>query len=81
MGNSMADELGIRRDPLNRLREYVAEVRAEMRRVTWPSKQEIYGTTVMVVLTTFLFGAYFMLCDHVFGPLILKVLNHFTHRG
>ena len=81
MGNSMADELGIRRAPLNRLREYVAEVRAEMRRVTWPSKQEIYGTTVMVVLTTFLFGAYFMLCDHVFGPLILKVLSHFTHRG
>ena len=28
--------------------------------VTWPSKQEIYGTTIMVVLTTFLFGILFL---------------------
>ena len=77
----MAEELGGRRDPVTRLREYVSEVRAEMKRVTWPSKQEIYGTTVMVVVTTFLFGAYFMICDRIFGPLVLKILNHFTHRG
>ena len=76
-----ADEISTKPTPLTRFREYIAEVRAEMRRVTWPGKQEIYGTTVMVVITTFLFGAYFMICDHLFGPLILKVLNHFTHRG
>jgi preprotein translocase subunit SecE len=75
------EDLGIHKDTLNRLRQYISEVRSEMKRVTWPSKQEVYGTTVMVIITSFLFGAYFMLCDHIFGPLIVKILNHFSHRG
>ena len=57
----MAEELSIQKSPWIRLREYISDVRVEMRRVTWPSKQEIYGTTVMVILTTFFFGAYFAL--------------------
>ena len=77
----MADELTIRKNPWQRLREYVADVRTEMKRVTWPSKQEIYGTTVMVILTTFLFGGYFAICDKVFGSAVLRVLRFFTHRG
>jgi preprotein translocase subunit SecE len=76
----MAEELAARRDMLTRVREYLAEVRAEMRRVTWPSKQEIYGTTVMVIITTFLFGAYFMVCDKAFSSLMLKILDYFSHR-
>ncbi len=76
----MADELTLRKNPLTRLREYVLDVRAEMRRVTWPGKQEIYGTTVMVVLTTFLFGIYFFLCDQGFGILVRRVLTYFLHR-
>lgn len=77
----MAEELAARRDMVTRLREYIAEVRAEMRRVTWPSKQEIYSTTVMVIITTFLFGAYFMICDKAFSTLMLKVLNYFVGRS
>jgi len=77
----MAVELETRKDALTRLRENIAEVRAEMKRVTWPSKQEIYGTTVMVILTTFLFAFYFGLCDWLFGHGIQKILNHFLGRG
>jgi preprotein translocase subunit SecE len=76
----MAEQLAARRDAVTRLREYIAEVRSEMKRVTWPSKQEVYSTTVMVIITTFLFGGYFMLCDNLFRPLTLKVLNYFAHR-
>ena len=77
----MADELGISRNPVSRLREYFSDVRAEMKRVTWPSKQEIYGTTVMVVLTTFLFGIYFWICDEAFSNAISKILKLFLRRG
>ncbi len=77
----MAEELNIQKNPLTRLREYVADVRVEMKRVTWPSKQEIYGTTVMVVLTTFLFGFYFYICDEAFSLLVATVLKFFSHRS
>ncbi len=57
-----------------RFRQYVSDVRTEMRRVTWPSRQEIYSTTVMVILTTFFFGLYFFITDQAFSHLVIKIL-------
>jgi preprotein translocase subunit SecE len=77
---AMAEEIGISKNFLQRARDYFFEVRAEMRRVTWPGKQEIYGTTIMVVLTTFLFGFYFWITDHAFSLLVGRILKHFLGR-
>jgi preprotein translocase subunit SecE len=41
-----------------RSRRFLAEVRNEMGRVTWPSRKEVYATTVVVILTSILFGVY-----------------------
>ncbi len=76
----MAEELTLAKSAVDRARDYLTGVRVEMRRVTWPSKQEIYGTTVMVILTTFLFGFYFWICDSVFSNLVAKLLGFFLHR-
>ena len=73
----MAEEIGISKSFIQRTRTYIGEVRTEMKRVTWPNKQEIYGLTVMVILTTFIFGAYFYVTDHVFSLLVGRILKHF----
>ena len=39
-------------------RTFLTEVRNEMRRVTWPSRREVYATTVVVILTSGFFGLY-----------------------
>ena len=39
-------------------RNFLTEVRNEMRRVTWPSKREVYATTFVVLLTASFFGLY-----------------------
>ena len=39
-------------------RTFLTEVRNEMRRVTWPSRREVYATTLVVVLTAMFFGVY-----------------------
>ena len=39
-------------------RTFLSEVRNEMRRVTWPSKREVYATTFVVLLTAAFFGIY-----------------------
>ncbi len=72
---AMVDELSSSKEVAGKIGAYVKDVRAEMKRVTWPGKQEVYGTTVMVIITTFLFGFYFMLCDEVFSRLVTYVLN------
>ena len=39
-------------------RTFITEVRNETRRVTWPSRREVYATTVVVILTSAFFGIY-----------------------
>ena len=39
-------------------RTFFLEVRNETRRVTWPSRKEVYATTVVVILTSAFFGIY-----------------------
>ena len=41
-----------------RSRRFLSEVRNETARVTWPSRKEVYATTIVVVLTSVLFGVY-----------------------
>ena len=74
---AMAEEIGISKGFLQRARVYFGEVRTEMKRVSWPNKQEIYGITMMVILTTFIFGAYFYATDHLFSLLVGRILKHF----
>ncbi|MGA2632100.1 MAG: preprotein translocase subunit SecE [Terriglobia bacterium] len=71
------EEIGISKNFLQQVRDYVTQVRSEMRRVTWPGKTEIYGTTVMVILTTFLFGIYFWITDNAFHYFVGRILKHF----
>jgi preprotein translocase subunit SecE len=77
----MGDEVSIQKSFWHQVRDYVSDVRVEMKRVTWPGKQEIYGTTVMVILTTFGFGIYFWICDMAFQRAVNGILTYFLHRG
>jgi preprotein translocase subunit SecE len=44
-------------------RTFLTEVRNEMRRVTWPSRKEVYATTMVVVVTSAFFGLYLWVFD------------------
>jgi preprotein translocase subunit SecE len=41
-----------------RSRRFLTEVRNETARVTWPSRKEVYATTIVVILTSIFFGLY-----------------------
>jgi preprotein translocase subunit SecE len=56
-----------------RLRNFLKETRAELKKVTWPSRTEITNTTVVVILATFFFGFYLFFMDIVFSWLITQV--------
>ena len=77
----MSEEISIHKNYWEQFKQYSSDVRVEMRRVTWPGKQEVYGTTVMVILTTFIFGIYFWICDLVFQKTVYSLLSYFRHHG
>jgi preprotein translocase subunit SecE len=52
---------------------YYEELRQEMRRVTWPTRAQVQGTTVVVILTVFAFAAYFKVVDEVITRTIVSL--------
>jgi preprotein translocase subunit SecE len=53
-------------------------VRAEMRRVSWPSAKEVKNTTIITLIAVIFFAVYLFLVDRVWSFLILQ-LNHFLN--
>lgn len=56
-------------------RTFLTEVRNELKRVTWPSKKEVYATTVVVILTSIFFGVYLFAVDVTFGRAVQWIFN------
>ena len=56
-----------------KLKVFLKEVKLEFKNVTWPSKDELIGLTIAVLVVTVIFGIYVGLLDRLFG-LILRML-------
>lgn len=50
---------------LIRLRNYVLETREELRKCTWPTVDELKGSTVVVVISILLIGVFTVCIDYV----------------
>jgi preprotein translocase subunit SecE len=61
-----------------RTREYIDEVQAEMKRVTWPTWPQVRSTTLVVIVSTFLLAAYFWVVDVLVNSVITRMINFFT---
>jgi preprotein translocase subunit SecE len=58
-------------------RNFLTEVRNELKRVTWPSRKEVYATTVVVIVTSAFFGLYLWGLDLVFTWAVNWVFKYF----
>jgi preprotein translocase subunit SecE len=62
----------------DRVSSFLRDVRSEMRKVVWPSRAEVQSTTSVVIVTVFIFAAYFWLVDNVIGRAVEAVLGAAT---
>jgi len=58
-------------------KQFYTDVRSEMRKVSWPNRQEVVGTTVVVMVAVAVFGLYFFVVDSILGRALNWVLQHF----
>ena len=61
-----------------RLVEFLKETRQEMHKVVTPTRSEVRSTTIVVLVTVFIFAAYFELVDLIFGKGIDQLFLHLT---
>ncbi len=50
-------------DRFRQLKQFVIEVWAELKKTTWPAKQEVYGTTVVVIVTVVICAFFLWIVD------------------
>ena len=56
-------------DYFKRFQTFSVEVRSEFKKVTFPPRREVYGTTIVVVITVCFFGFYLYGLDVVMSYL------------
>jgi preprotein translocase subunit SecE len=63
-----------------RVSSFLKDVRSEMRKVITPSRAEVQATTTVVIVTVFIFAAYFWLVDNIIGRAIEALLHRLTQH-
>jgi preprotein translocase subunit SecE len=56
-----------------RFANFLKETKAELKKVTWPSRNEVTSTTVVVIVATVFFGFYLFFMDIIFSWVITQI--------
>jgi preprotein translocase subunit SecE len=58
-------------------REFLHDVRVEMKQVTWPSREDVISTTGVVIATVAFFGVFLAIVEKLAQIGLDKLLNYF----
>ena len=58
-----------------RTREFFRDVWVEMKKVSWPGRPEVVGTTVVVIVACFIFGFYLFVVDSGLSWLVDRIFR------
>ena len=62
----MAEESSKKKKPI----QFLKEVSAEMKRVTWPNRQELTRYTIVVIITLIFIAIFFAISDYAISSVI-----------
>ena len=65
--------LAIRGNWFARINAFLADVRAELKKVSWPSKPELWSATGVVIFSTVLMALFIVLIDFVLDKIVRLV--------
>lgn len=55
--------------------DYVKETQGELKQVTWPTKPELIGSTIVVIFVTLVLAVFIYAVDKILETLIFSVLG------
>ena len=59
----------------NRVTKFLSEVKSELKKVTWPSRDELKGSTMVVLVLTFLLAFYIGVVDFLLSKIITFLIG------
>jgi len=67
-------QTGSRRVPGGGFKRFVSESWAELKKVEWPTQNQVIQGTIVVIIACAIVGAYLWLADLAFKPLVRDIL-------
>ena len=65
------EEVGV----MEKVLDYIRESRAELKKVTWPTNQQMWYSTLVVIVVTFMVSAYLGLVDLLLTGVFSKIVR------
>jgi preprotein translocase subunit SecE len=59
---------------LAKITTYVQQTREELRKCTWPSSEELWGSTVLVMVATVLLGVFTVIADFAMAWVVRSIV-------
>ena len=60
---------------IDRLSAFLKDVRVEVRKVTWPSRDELREATMVVIVTVAIISVFIAVVDRIVGMLVTRLLT------
>ncbi|HPQ69547.1 MAG TPA: preprotein translocase subunit SecE [bacterium] len=60
---------------LTKIKQFLREVKVELKKVSWPSRDITIGSTWVVITVCFIFAVYFFVVDLLVGKVITGFLK------
>ena len=57
---------------------FLVEVRNELKRVTWPSKTEVYAATIVVILFSIVLGTFLWIVDLILDRAVFTLFQRLS---
>lgn len=60
---------------MEKVLDYIRESKAELKKVTWPTRQQVWYSTLVVLVVTFIVSAYLGLVDMLLTGVFSKIIR------
>ena len=60
---------------LNKIKTFISEVRVEMQKVTWSTREELIGSTAVVLMTMLILSTFIGVADFIFSHAMSVLLR------
>ena len=61
-------------ESIGKIREFFGEVSAELKKCAWPTRSELFDSTVVVIISVGLLGGFVAVCDVLLRTLMRWVI-------
>ena len=63
---------------IDTVKTFFSEVVTEMKKVSWPTREEVRDTTVVVIIAVIIFGVYLFVIDLALQTILQQIYKLFT---